>query len=133
MRKSVASLPVRGSSEDAPLHWEGIHSRGVCIESSAISSCTLRTGTPLQNCFPLLRSLSCSHELFATPSLRQHIHLQPAQWLHDRSPEARASSASSTCLQRPCQVSYSWAYSSSHFSCSGQETPADSVHRSGFL
>lgn len=41
-----------GSSEDAPLSWEGIHSLGVCIESSAIISCTLRTRTPLQNYIP---------------------------------------------------------------------------------
>ena len=52
LRESAASLPVRGSSEDAPLNWEGVHSLGVCTESSAITSCTLRTGTPRQNRFP---------------------------------------------------------------------------------
>lgn len=41
---------MRGSSEDALLNWEGIHSLGVCIQSSAIISC--RTGAPLQNHFP---------------------------------------------------------------------------------
>lgn len=46
---SVASLPLRGSSEDATPSWEGIHLLGVCIESSAIISCALTTGSPLQS------------------------------------------------------------------------------------
>lgn len=52
LEEGVASLPVRGSFEDAPLCWEGIHSLGVCIETSAIISCELRTGTSLQNNSP---------------------------------------------------------------------------------
>ena len=128
LSRSVASPPVRGSSEDAPLNWEGIHSLGVCIESSAITSCKDRDSAAEAFSTPsallLFSSLSCSHELSASSSLGQHVHLQPAQWLHARSPEAWPCSASFTCHQHPCQVSHSWAHTSSHFPCSGRGNPS---------
>ena len=137
LSRSVASPPVRGSSEDAPLNWEGIHSLGVCIERSAITSCKDRDSAAEAFSTPsallLFSSLSCSHELSASSSLGQHVHLQPAQWLHARSPEAWPCSASFTCHQHPCQVSHSWAHTSSHFPCSGEETPAISFHQRWLL
>lgn len=125
------STELGGNTFTGSLQWElshyqlYTHNRDSSTEPLSTPCCSL---TPL----PSL-SLCCSHELFAPASLGQHLHLQPAQWLHDRPSEAWATSASSTCLHHPCQVSYSRAHTSGHFPGSGEETSDFSVHQRGLL
>ena len=118
--------------------WGRTFARSFHRELSHYLLCTENRDSSVESCSSpstprLLWSLCRSHELFAPASLGQHVHLQPAQWLHDGPPEAWASPASSTCLHRPGQVTYSRAYTCSHFPCPREEAPAGPVRRGGLL
>lgn len=122
------STELGGSTFTGSLHWELSHYQ---LYTENRDSLAESFSTP--SAYWLFCSLSRSHELSASASLGQHVHLQPAQWLHDRPPEAWPTSASSTCLSHPCQVSYNRAHTSSHFPCTREETSASSDHRSRLL